>query len=265
MYGDKFLKFIGLDEEIEEILNTEIITPSKRKIHVDFLCLLKNGKLRHVEFQFPHANDNDLVRFYGYNSNAELKYEKIAETSVVNFTSRKYKYEKVLIGESKSFHPHIFYMGDIDFENYFKNINKKVKSKEKLTDFEEIALLLICLVPENTDKLKSFREVLKILENKELFDAIKLEVMKNIIVNEAENLLSKNEQKILKEEFKMSPETENIFKQAIHEVILKTKTEAEEEGFKKGVKKIAKKIKNHYTPEELSKITGLTLEEIKEL
>lgn len=67
----------------------------------------------------------------------------------------------------------------------------------------------------------------------------------------------------------MSPETENIFRQALNEVILKTKTESEEDGFKKGIaiakKNIAKKIKDNYSPEELSEITGLTLEEIESL
>lgn len=38
---DFFLKFIGIDEEIKEVLKTEFVAVYGRKAYVDYLCKLK--------------------------------------------------------------------------------------------------------------------------------------------------------------------------------------------------------------------------------
>ena len=82
-----------------------------------------------------------------------------------------------------------------------------------------------------------------------------------------------------KEEFKgdenMTPETQQLFSKVIKEVNAKYEYEAFEEGKiegreegkkegrQEGKKEIAKKLKEFHTPEEIAKITGLTLETIQ--
>ena len=50
VWASLFLHFIGIDEEVKEILKTEFITRYGKKVYVDFLCKLKNGDLFHIYY-----------------------------------------------------------------------------------------------------------------------------------------------------------------------------------------------------------------------
>lgn len=118
VYGTIFLNFMGICGEIDEILSVEITTLTGTKLYLDFLCLLKDGTLCHVEFQYPHAEPNDLDRFFNYNISAEFKYQKRAETYVFNFDFRKMKSMIKRIGKTKCYEPIQFFLGDVDFEEH---------------------------------------------------------------------------------------------------------------------------------------------------
>ena len=116
---DFFLKFIGIDEEIKEVLKTEFVAVYGRKAYVDYLCKLKNNSLLHIEFEFPVAYNSDLKRYYFYNSIIRIYYEGDVETLVFNFTSKR-NHLVGEIGHSISFHPLSFYLGDVDFDNFLE-------------------------------------------------------------------------------------------------------------------------------------------------
>lgn len=67
----------------------------------------------------------------------------------------------------------------------------------------------------------------------------------------------------------MTPEAEKLLQQALSEVSEKhlqlEKEELIEQGRKKGKEKIAKNLKGIHTPQEISKITGLTVATILKL
>ena len=79
----------------------------------------------------------------------------------------------------------------------------------------------------------------------------------------------------------MSPHAESIIKQAINEVNWKVLAETEEKGIEKGMKEgmkegmkkgkkdtmksVAKQFKNQIDIQELSKFTGISIEEIEKL
>lgn len=56
-------------------------------------------------------------------------------------------------------------MGDIDFEKYFKNINMKLKSNQKLSSFEELTLLFPGIVKGYPSKLKTLCEICAAVKN----------------------------------------------------------------------------------------------------
>ena len=272
IYGTIFLKFIGIDEVIKEILNTEFISHTGSKYYPDFLCRLKNGKLCHIEFQFPKARPVDLDRFFKYNIGAEAFYDTTTETSIVNFTSAK-KILKRVIDESKTFHPKHIFLGEIDFDDYWQKINIKSEHNIKLTAFEEIALLVMCLLPDCKNKADILGNIAKLLKNKSLFEKRRYEYIEAIIKLEINNLISKKERKKIMEENKMSPQAETLIVNTIREVNRKTLHEAEEKGIEKGEEKgrekaleeVARNLKNNMDDEEISKLTGLSLKKIKEL
>ena len=290
-YLIEFLKYIGEERDIREILQTEITTLNGRTKFLDFLCRLEDDTLCHVEFQFPVAYPEDLSRFFNYNITAEIRYEKTADSIVFNFTDKNQGSSDLSIGNTKEFHPKIFYLGSIDFEKEIEKINIKLNlthleniinnkaTKVKLTYREELHLLLMSLTPKYKNKKKLLKYVVGLLKNDELFHAEKIDTVKSIIQLEIENLLDENEQKDFEGGINMNNKTENIIKKAVEDVNKKYEAEAlyeaeqkgKKEGIKEGMKEgrkdtqkeIAKKLKGLLTPEQISKITGLDLNTIQ--
>lgn len=285
-YLIEFLKYIGEERKIVEILQTEITTLNGRTRFLDFLCRLEDDTLCHIEFQFPTAYTEDLSRFFNYNITAEIRYEKIAESIIFNFTDESHGVRELLIGSSKEFHPKIFYLGSIDFEKEIEKINIKLNlnrleniinsnaTKIKLTYKEELHLLLMSLAPKYENKTRLLRYVVGLLKNEELFHEEKIDTIKSIIQLEIDNLLAEKSQKEFEGEIEMNNETGKIIEKAINEVSRKYEQEALDEAEQKGIEKgieagreetqeeIAKKLKDLLTPEQISKITGLSLSTI---
>lgn len=300
-YLTEFLKYIGENREIVEVLRTEISTLNGKTKFLDFLCRLADNTLCHIEFEFPVAYTDDLKRFFDYNITAQIRHDKLTETIIFNFTDKNRGAKRVDIGKTKKFSPQTFYLGNIDFENELEKINiklglnllEKIINPEKpyiqLTNKEELHLLLMSLPPKYKNKKKFLKSVVELLKNEEIFHKEKINVIKAIIQLEIKNLLSKDEQNEFKGEIKMTDEAEKIFKQATYEVNRKYEQEAiyeaekegrkegKEEGRKEGMKEgmeegkkktqeeIAKKLKEIMNPEQISKITGLPFSEVLKL
>lgn len=275
-YQSLFLKYMGVDEEIEEILSIEFTKLDGSKLFLDFLCLLKNGTLCHIEFQFPYAKSDDNYRFFDYNITAEVRYGKRVDTYVFNFTSKR-DHKSVKIGKTKEFLPIHFYLGDVDFEKYLEKINIKVKSKKQLSFDEEITLMLMPISQEFLRDVDLLKWVSEILQFEELFDESKFQFVQAVIQLEIENFLSVDEQMKIKKEVKMTPQAQSVVLQAINEVNTKVLTEnsqkAKADGIKEGIKEgkadgikeIVKSLRDDVDLELLSKKSGLTIDEIKSL
>lgn len=279
-YLNEFLMYIGEERKIVEILNTEIPTLNGKTRYLDYLCRLDDCSLCNIEFEFPVAYSQDLERFFDYNIVVQIDQGEITESIVINFTKKGIGSEKIDIGKSKSFHPKNVYLGDIDYIKELEKIKEKVntnctdrenvnKDKESnilLTYEEELHLLIMCLIPKYKDKTKLLIEIFNVLKNEKAFRKEKLQIIKAIINLEIKNLIPKEDQKYFEGEENMNEELGEIMTQAAKEVNKKYEQraleKAKEEGIKEGKKEIAKKLKETHTPEEISKITGLTLQTI---
>lgn len=273
VYQEAFLSYIGIDEKIKDLLKTEFVALEGKKYYLDFLCRLEDDTLCHIEFQFPRAKPKDLDRFFYYNIIAEVRYSTLTETIIINFTSKKIIEKIRHIGKSKCFKPKQIYLGDINFNAYWRKINMKVKHNVKLTNFEEITLLLTCLIPECKNKAEILERISKMLKNETLFDENRFEYIQAIIKLEIKKFLPKEEKNKLIGEIDMSPQAEKIITQAINEVNKKSLYEAKQEGIDEGMEKgiekgieiVAKNLKDVLSDEEISKRTGFPLRRIKEL
>lgn len=293
-YLNEFLRYIGELREIKEILQTEIITLNGKTRYLDFLCLLADETLCHIEFQFPVAYPDDLNRFFNYNITAEIKYDKTTNTRIFNFTEENQGAKETRIGRSKGFFPDNFYLGNIDFEHELEKINIKlglnqlekiINDNEKniiLSYEEELHLLLMSLAPKYENKKKLLKPIVSLLKNEKIFHTEKIDIIKSIIQLEIDNLLTDNQKKEFDGGIIMTDETERIIKQAVDEVNKKYEQEAlyqaEKKGLEKGMEKglekglekgrkkreeeIAKNLKGIISPEEISKVTGLSLSTI---
>ena len=284
LYLNEFLIYIGEERKIVEILNTEIPTLNGKTRYLDFLCRMNDGSICNIEFEFPVAYSHDLERFFDYNIVVEINEEMITDTIVINFKQSGYGSSKIEIGNSKSFHPKNVYLRDIDYLGELEKIKKKVnldcndlekinKDKEsniQLTFKEELHLLIMCLLPKYENKTELLIEIKEILKKEKYIRKEKIDVMKCIIGLEIDNLISKEDQELFKGDEDMNQELEEKIMKVAKEVNKKyeqialeeAKKEGIKEGEQKGKKEIAKKLKELLTPEEIEKITGLSLQTI---
>ena len=294
LYLNEFLTYIGEERKITEILNTEIPTLKGKTRFLDFLCKLDDDTICNIEFQFPVAYSDDLERFFDYNIVVEIDQNETTDSIVINFTESGMGNSEIEIGNSKNFHPKNVYLGDIDYIEELEKIKKKVysgseeklnKNKEsniQLTFKEELHILIMCLLPKYEDKITILLDISELLKHEHVFRKEKINVIKAIINLQIKNLISKENQEKFEGDENMNQELSdvmiNVAKEvnkkyeqiALEEAEQKGKKEGikkgKEEGIKKGkeegIKEIAKKLKEIHTPEEIAKITGLSLQTI---
>ena len=135
----------------------------------------------------------------------------------------------------------------------------------------------MCLVVDTANKTGKLRNICKILKNEEIFKKDRLDVVKSIIKLEIDNIITDEENEKFMGEIKMTPEVEQIINQAVNQVNRKYEILAREEGIKEGkiegikegkaegIMQVAKNLKEIHTPQEISKLTGLSVEEIEKL
>ena len=277
------MRYVGEERSIKKILKTEITTINGKTRYLDFLCELEDETLCHIEFQFPVAYEDDLNRFFDYNIVAEIRYDSLVETMIINFTESDNGAKSINRGFSKEFHPKNVYLGDINYEKILEKIKCNANKNIKLTSKDEIDLMLMSLLPKYTDKTKMLKTISALIKHEKLLNDDKKDIVKSIIQLEIENLVAKENKEEFKGDENMTPETQQLFSKVIKEVNAKYEYEAFEEGKiegrkegkiegreegkkegrQEGKKEIAKKLKEFHTPEEIAKITGLTLETIQ--
>ena len=278
VYGSVFLNFMGIEGELKEELSVEFTTLTGNKFYLDFLGLLDDDTLCHIEFQYPHAKSVDDERFFKYNISAEVRHQKRAETYVFNFDFKNIEFKFKKMGKTKCFCPINFYLEDIDFKKFFENINIKVNSNTSLSNYEEIILLLVPIFPKFKGDVNVLIWISKILSNKELFDESKYEFIKFIVDLEIENFLTKDEQNEIFEAIKMTPQAEELVIKVINEVNQKVLNETEQKGIEQGIEQgIGQGIKQNkleiaknmvdggFSIDEIVEITGLSADEINSL
>ena len=284
-YSNEFLKLIGEKRSIKRLMKTNIVTKNGRRLYLDFLCELEDETLLNVEFQFTGPYGYDLDRFFDYNILSQAEYDKLCETIIISFKTSKSGQKTRRMGFSKTIHPKFFYLGDRNFVKILNTIENKVENNLKLTNIDEILLLLMCLVPKCKNKQKILEKICEMIKKPELFDILKIDTFKAITGLEIKNLVTEDNQEKLLGELNMTPESEKILSQAITEAAEKSIQLQKEKIFKKGLKEglkegkkeglkegkketnkeIAKKLKDILTPEEIHKITGLTITTILKL
>ena len=123
------------------------------------------------------------------------------------------------------------------------------------------------LAPKYTNKSKLLKSVVGLLKNKNIFHEEKINIIQSLIQIEIDNFLNECERKEFEGDIEMTSETEEIIMRAAREVRRKSEQQAiedaEKRGWDEGKKEVAKNLKGLLSPEEISKITGLSLSTIR--
>ena len=131
---------LGIDEEIEDILPTELITLKRKdKIKIfddlhDFRAITKSGKIIIFEFKKNMLRKDDLEQVYNYlwNTSCKEKTDVIAILIVISKEGRIKAYDI----HDVTYHPRIIKTKKINKQQDLKIIRNKLKDNIILTSME---------------------------------------------------------------------------------------------------------------------------------
>lgn len=266
---DIFLKFcfmyflnhvlvvLGIDEEIIDMLPTEEITYKKTgKVKIfdnffDFKALTKSGKIIIFEFKKNTLTNNDLKQSFEYYTREFCKNSEDVELIMIVLSKggRIKEYVKLDL----TFHPRIIKTKKINKQEDLNLIQNKFENNKMLT-FEECSLLVTLplfeldiseaeIVIETCEYVKSKKHCIP----KEMYDKVVVGSYLNIV-----EYIDEDKHEELMEMIGMAEKAKGVLQMYKEEM---------KEEFEKEIE-IAKKLKGLHTPEEISKITGLSLKTV---
>ncbi|WP_407374951.1 hypothetical protein [Methanobrevibacter sp.] len=266
---DIFLKFcfmyflnhvmvvLSIDEEIIDILPTEEITYKKTgRVKIfdnffDFKGLTKSGKIVIFEFKKNTLTNNDLKQSFEYYTREFCKSSEDVELILIVMSKggRIKEYVKLDL----TFHPRIIKTKKINKQEDLNLIQNKFENNIMLT-FEECSLLVTLplfeldigeaeIVIQTCEYVKSKKQCIP----KEMYDKVVVGSYLNIV-----EYIGEDKQKKLMEMIGMAEKAKGVLQMYKEEMM---------DEFEKKIE-IAKKLKGLHTPEEISKITGLSLKTV---
>ena len=278
------LRILGIKEEIQEILPTEVISMEIReriKIFdnfLDFAVLTKSGKIMVFEFKKNPITTKDIKQVYDYCDRVHCKKKRdvIAIIIVVSKMGKIKDYTKLDI----TFHPKIYKTKNISKKKDLKIMRKKFKLNKKLTS-EECSLLVAMPLFE-FDELESdvVEEFCSYIDEKS--DCICQDEIDGIIMGMYLNILEyiddEDKREELMELIGVTEEVEGVFAQlrkeakeeVKEEVINEVKEEVINEVKEEVIDEVKEEVKRDFingllkrhTLEEVSDFSGMKIPEI---
>ena len=263
---------LGIDEEIEDILPTELITLKRKdKIKIfddlhDFRAITKSGKIIIFEFKKNMLRKDDLEQVYNYlwNTSCKEKTDVIAILIVISKEGKIKEYNKLDI----TFHPKIIKTKTINKQKDLKEIRDKFENNKILTS-EECSLLIALPLFELEEREEEivYEMCHHINDKKHCIPKHELDgVLIGMYLNIVEYIDS-DKQDELKEMINMEGRTKGVFAQWKEEQRNEALKEGIKEGKKEGIKegKIEGKIEGITQGEKniiLELLKNNTMEEV---
>ena len=270
------LNVLGIDEEIEDILPTELITLKRKdKIKIfddlhDFRAITKSGKIIIFEFKKNMLRKDDLEQVYNYlwNTSCKEKTDVIAILIVISKEGKIKEYNKLDI----TFHPKIIKTKTINKQKDLKEIRDKFENNKILTSEECSLLIALPLFELEESEEEIVYEMCQHINDKKHcipkheLDGVLIGMYLNIV-----EYIDSDKQDELKEMINMEGRTKGVFAQwkeeqrneALKEGIKEGKKEGKIEGIKEG--KIEGKIEGITQGEKniiLELLKNNTMEEV---
>ena len=255
---------LGIDEEIEDILPTEMISITKnRKLKIfddlhDFRAVTKSGKIIIFEFKKNTLRKNDLKQVYNYHRRTYCR-EKTDVIAIIIVISKKGKikeYSELDI----TFHPRIIKTKKINKQEDLKMIRNKFENNEMLTSLECSLLITLPLFELEENEAEIVEEIC--INIKEKMFCIPQEKLDAIIMGMYLNILEYVEldkQDELMEMIDMAARTEGVIAKMKREERTRT------EGLKQGEKNIILELLKDNTISEVSKMIHKNETEIQKI
>jgi hypothetical protein len=252
LFRDATLGFYGIKSaKIKELINTELPFIEVREKTTDFVFLLEDNTYQHYEFESSYKKSN-LVRFATYDL---LLYERdgrqVSTVIIYSADVPKNAPESLKIG-SLEYTPDIIMLCDYDGNAIYKELERKLKAKQELTDADMLNLLFLPLMKSDISKYELAEKSIELA--KTIKDEKKQDICIVSTVAFMEKYLTETEMKKLWEMIKMTRAVEIFLEEAVKE------TEK-----KKAVEIATKMLRKNKPIEEIIEFTELTEKEIKDI
>ena len=257
-FAQVILILMGDTRKVVRFHPTELVIPTFQKRFMDGVVELDDGTLMNIEFQTVNITEEFLLRCAQYAINLRVISGRHVETNIFSTGSRIKSKEIAAISEKFHFKPKIFFYSEFNGLEKLINIKNKIKNQEKLSIKDHYDLIFIPLMG-NVDNVEVAFEVFDIVNDDEIFTSQEQSKIKqcqyivaDIIADGDKDLFKKFMEKI-----KMLTMLAGYIEDHEEEVfdIIRDNRSIE----------IAQKLKGKLSPEEISKVTGLSLEEIEKL
>lgn len=273
------LKALGIDEEIEDTLNTEYISIERKdqiKIFdslLDFAAITKSGKIIIFEFKKNTLRKKDLKQVYDYYRKVYCK-EKTNVISIIIVIS-KYGKIKDFTELDITYHPQIIKTKQINKQKDLKNIRDKFKDNNVLTSMECSLLTALPLFELEESEDEIVEEICKLIESKkDCIPQCKLEeivlgmyfnIFEYIPIEKQDELMEMIGMNDLKSRGDFAKMRAEIKRQATQEGIQEGIQQGIQKGIQKGIEKTIPRLLDIMTPEAISKEFDISLEKVLEI
>lgn len=235
------LTVLGIDEEIEDILPTELISMNRKgKLRIfeelnDFRVTTKSGKIIIFEFKKNTLRKNDLKQVYNYYRHTYCK-EKTDVMAIIIVISKEGKikeYQELDI----TYHPRIIKTKKINKQEDLKTIRNKFEHNIMLTPMECSLIVTLPLFELKESESQIVEEMCEKIHKKnvcipeEKLDEITMGMYLNIL-----EYIDVEKQEELMEMIDMAAKTEGMIAKMKREERDKGIEEGKAEGIKEGIK-----------------------------
>ena len=259
MFVNNVLKVFGINEEIEDILPTELISFNRNNgfkifddLH-DFRAVTKSGKIIIFEFKKNPLRKNDLKQVYDYYKRTFCK-EKTDVTAIIIVISKEGKiteYTELDI----TYHPKIIKTKRINKQEDLKIIRNKFENNIQLNSIECSLVITFPLFDLKESESEIVEEMCRNIKFHS--ECIPKDRLDEIILGMYLNILEFEKQDNLIEMIDMATRTEGVF--------AKMKREERNEGRNEGERNIILELLKTNTLTEVSNMINKDVSEIQKI
>lgn len=252
IFAEEGLKFFGIDKKAKNTGTTEIVILEIKNMFMDYTFLMEDDSYIHFEFQTTDKGISDLRRFRTYEALLNLQTGKDVVTYVVYSGDIKNPLNGYESGIN-SYRVNTISMANKDGDKIFNNIIEKMKHGEELSKQDIISLTFTPIMGgklSKSDKIINAIRVVKDIDKEYRYD------IESILYAFASKFLEGKDLDKVREEIKMT----ELGRSLIEEGLAKGIVEGEN---KKTIEIVKNAIKNGMDNNIISKLTGLSNEEIE--
>ena len=273
---DIFLKFcfmyflnhilivLGIDERIVDMLPTERITYKKTgKVKIfnsffDFKALTESGKVLIFEFKKDILRTKDLKQAFDYYI-SEFQNQKEGVSLILIVLSKGGRIKEYTEFDL-TFHPRIIKTKKINKQEDLNSIRNKFENNKRLTYWECSLLIALPLFDLNESEAEIVSQTCRYIKYKK--HCIPTEKLDEVVIGSYLNIveyIDEDKQDELMEMIGMAERRKGVLEMYKEEMKEEMKEEVKEEVKEEYNIEMARKLKDKLSPEEIAKVTGLSL------